>query len=333
MSKYTSVIRNTKKMRKKCGAFIILAVLLFSAYANPKKADAIYPVSNIPGIPMDIFNVIENTANTLLTGYDWYDTLSDSFLLPALKAVLIEVVNRGITEEYSSGNNGKPYFVTDWQDYLYGQPDKIADDYILKNFLSNQLSGGKCKDANYQGSPYYKYLCDQGEAAIRKTGPRTTLPEYTQNPQENLFAEGNLRALSAYFECGNNPYCTTTETRQAYGQVVQQEREKALSKTDGGTLPQENADGSISAPASVYKSAISDALLLGNQTIVNAQNPEELMISIISRMAIEGLQKGFNSKDLSAGSSGASSLKAQQCNDRCWVQADQAACTSFCMSQ
>ena len=321
-------------MKKRILVAIAVISIVFSGIAFVRPAKATFPVAEIPGKIIDQLNLIENTVSEIFSGYEWFDNVSDSFLLPALKSVLIQVVNQAITGEFSSGNSGKPYFVTNWQDYLYKEPANAANKYVVNDFLSNQLTGGKCKDANYQGSPYYKYMCQQGETAIQKTTPKTTLPEYTSDPQANLFAEGDLRAFNAYFECGNNPYCTADKTKQTYGQIQEQEQKKAEKEAGAdGTLPKKNTDGSISVPGSVFGFSINDAISLGNQTIVNAQEPEDLMISIVSRMALNALQGGFNSGGSSGGtgSAGTDLAKSQECNDRCWTAEDKQGCMDICM--
>lgn len=276
---------------KKNIAITLIFILTFSftTFSEPKEVEAGYPVTAVPNLVQDLLN----TASTILTealqastdfSTTWLmnEEIADNLAIAA-ESALIQWVLAQVSNEFATGNDGKPYYVTDWNDYLYQTPQKETTAFIEEKFLVEKLSGGRCGQAGF--SAYYQYQCDQGRMAINTYRPVTTLPEYLPNgqfsdPKSDLFSVGSLKAFNAYFQCGNNPYCTSTETKEIYQDIYAMKKEVAIQEAPGGNLGQKDpATGKILAPPSVYADAMSDAIALGNQKIANADTAAELIVA------------------------------------------------------
>lgn len=308
-----------KGTKIKIFASALLVLMLFQFAPRPAEAGIANTANQFLQFFMAIYQRIEEmyiktasqkTANAT-DEMNWNDTM-DRYATSTLKTMFAKWLNKTIGNEYSSGNKVKttdeygaerttdsPYFVTDWADYLYKVPQDFADTYIKGEFLVNKLSGGKCRSGQ-AGSSYYEYLCDEAEKAIGALNVKTTLPEYFKdqinaNPQEDLFSDGDLMAFNAYFQCGNNPYCTSQATETLFNQVTQQKKEIAEKEASGeGALPKKNDDYTIAVPGKLFEYSINDAISSGNTLILNAQSWDELKAALVSGGIYQIMDKALN---------------------------------------
>jgi len=280
---------------------IIFKVIVVITMLVPTSAKASgFPVIDIAHILSTNFNIAENAGTFIETAalFAW-ENFGEPLILAEIKERIIGLVGNEMVTNFTTGNDGQPLFVTNWQDYLYKAPqDKarasVKNDYIYGSGI-NSLSGGKC-GANV--NPYYDYLCVEAEDSIKTSRVVTDLPDYYDsgvNPQDDLFASGDLRGFNAYFQCGNNPYCTAAKTKELNAQVAAQNKEVAENQVgEGGVLSSLNPDGSVKTPNSIISNSINDTLLMGNGVLVNATTWPEVAVGIFATMLNSQLETGFH---------------------------------------
>lgn len=288
-------------------AILFLAIFTFTSVfvMFPRKANATLIVHDPLDMPNDImttiesiFTTIETTISAIATDGMWMNEVTDRYLVPILKVAAIEMMNQIISNIVSSGNNGKPMFVTDWNDYLYTSTQKNAKVYM--NSFFNSVSAGRLSSLNYEGAgqSYDNYLKKQAEITIYGSTKQTTttINNYVSDPRQDLFSKGNFKAFSAFLSCSNNPYCYSLSAENAYEKELDRLKTIAIKEANtDGYLPKK-VNGKIVTPGSQFQSAMEGIDQMANNWFMNATTSPELIkalagtvVTKVTKSLIEGI--------------------------------------------
>ncbi len=268
---------------------IILFIIFASSITVTKTARAQWIVHDPFDMPNDImttiesiFTTIETTITAVATDGMWMNEVTDRYLVPILKVAAIEMMNQIISNIVSSGNDGKPMFVTDWNDYLYTATEKDAKVYM--NSFFNSVSAGRLSNLNYEGvgQSYDNYLKKQAETTLygNKKNSTTNINNYVDDPRQDLFSKGNFKAFSAFLSCYNNPYCYSLSATVAHEKELDRLKTVAIKEANtNGYLPKK-VDGKIVTPGSQYQSAMEGIDQMANNWFMNATTSPELITAL-----------------------------------------------------
>ncbi len=251
----------------------------------------------IKGVIEQAYGAANEAANTLSASLEdkrWYESVKENILLPVLKQVAIQKVNDLTTAVVTGGNSGKPYLVTDWNQYLITGPADEARVYV--NSLLNNSMRGRASATDYSNSAYPAYLLRQAQEAIKKPEAIDPMMVHSNDATGDLFAGGDMRAFNEYFTPGKNPYSYTLLAENTLGQVTADKRLIAEKEVVNGYIPKKDALGMIVTPAAVFENAFNSASNMGREMVVNATKTSELagaVVNFVINTAMSQLEKGL----------------------------------------
>jgi hypothetical protein len=249
------------------------------------------------------------------------------------------------------GGNGLqgPMYITDWQQFLYDQPQQKTRAYM--NDFFTLTTGGRASSLNYRsiaqsgasgtvadGSMGKKlWLSQEGivagvstgakggssgnypaylkEAALRSINnpiPKMDLLEYTSSP-DAMFREGNWKAFNAFFTNEvNNPFGYTLLTQKIHDKKLAAEEEKAatIAKSYNGYTGKMDGD-KVSLPGGTAEKLFVNAQDLQNKMLTGATTPSELAASLAANAAVKQIQELFQGKGIGSSSTSSRSSGTQ----------------------
>lgn len=279
-------------------AFFVL--MLAVAPFNAKNSQAVIFFDGVDfrfDVMSQISNLYTQYSNEVIKSIQtksWWKEIYENNMLPVLKKIAIQKVNNMTTEIVTKGNNGKPYLVTNWSDYLIKTPEKEASVYV--NSLLDSSLRGRDSSANYTNSAYYAYLRKQALGSVNKSKLDIGISSANGDLKSNMFMNGNLKAFNEFLKNGNNPQSLSVIVENAYDKKIKENRLIAEKKQVNGYIPMMDANGNIKTPAAVIENAYNSASNMGREMIVNATKTSELagaVINLVMQSAMKSLKDGL----------------------------------------
>lgn len=300
-----------KKTKNKIAIFLgglFFGFLVLFQIASPAKAEIVYDpthtnITIAKGVVEQAFGKLNEYANTFsasIASKSWIDYLYEKTLLPILKQMAIQKVNDMTTAVITEGNAGKPYLVTDWNQYLVKGPADDAMVYV-NSLLDNSARGRASKD--YSNSGYYSYIDKQARSYINPQPVDITMVHANGDFQENMFSGGDLRAFNEFLTPGKNPYSYTLIAADALEKKTAENQLIAEKEAVNGYLPMKDGVGKITTPAAVFENSFNSASNMGREMVVNATKTDELLGAVVN-FVVQSAMKPLKSGLLSVSSSG-----------------------------
>lgn len=227
-------------------------------------------------------NGLESWENYFL---QWEDVQSAGMKL-GLTSLITDMINNYIT----TGNNGRPYYIQDWDDYVANEPINKSDQTV-NTFFS---------DAGYTNIGYDKYRRDQYEQARQSAysppiKPAVEVKSFTENVSEDLLAnpDNEFRPLQALLQPTEQPVISQQMLLDYQRDSFEANKEKNLNEQKDGNLPKKDVDGKVLTPATANESLLLNGLQMGNDIIVNSKNPYELGASVLTNWLTGTLSNGI----------------------------------------
>ncbi len=224
-------------------------------------------------------------------------------IMGALKQAAVQTINSTVSNLVSGGGgSGGAMFITDWDDYLVGQPLKKTELYMNDFFtLTTRGSGSSSNYVSSSGSgegvsgSYTNYLVEQAKkTTTESTLPQTDLSDYVSDPSK-MFSAGNWRGFSAFVSNpANNPFGYTLMSQSAYQEKLEKEKDEARTKAmsyQGYTAKESN--GRVITPGSTIASMQADVQDLGNKILASAQSVPEIITAVVTRIATNAIRQGI----------------------------------------
>lgn len=223
-------------------------------------------------------------------------------IMGAMKQAAAETINSTVSNLISSGSgSGGALFITDWDDYLAGQPEKKTELYM--NDFFTLTTRGSSSASNYASSGsgegvsgnYTNYLVKQAKkATTESTLSQTDISDYTDDPSE-MFSSGNWRGFSAFVSNpANNPFGYTLMSQSVYQEKLEKEKDEARTRAisyQGYTAKESN--GKVITPGSTIASMQAGVQDLGNKIVANAQNVPEVITAVVTKIATNAIRQGI----------------------------------------
>ncbi|MCI0531422.1 MAG: hypothetical protein L0Y74_05690, partial [candidate division Zixibacteria bacterium] len=145
---------------------------------------------------------------------------------------------------------------------------------------------------------YANYLVEQAKSDLYDGECLYTFDEYGSSPHET-FAEGDWASLNGYTQPCNNKFSMELAAEKVSGIKVAQENQKALAQSiayGGYKAKTDEATGQVTTPGSTIKDVIQGVQDLGNKVVAAAQNPAQLLASMVTaagNIAVQTIQNGI----------------------------------------
>jgi len=276
--------------------FLMVFTLAFAPTGGSsiKKAQAGLPVADWLNFGSGIFNWITNMwsqisqyASQALQAKSWYAEVYEKYMLPILKKMAIKIANDRVKAVIQTGNNGKPYIVTDWQDYMFDSPEKEARTYA-NSYLDAAFSGRD--SSSYSNSAYYSYLRNEVENSVsdKDSNFEVKLDSVggNMNVRVNMFADGNMKALNQVMEPQNYPPSLAAKMGGIIQEKMQQAQEVADKEQTNGYVSKKevNSKGEsiVVTPASAFENAYQSVSSAPVDAITNATKTSELLTGVVT---------------------------------------------------
>lgn len=273
-------------MSKKIKVFIFCLTLVFSslAYTKPAQADH-WGAAMLSQIWKQTMEKIDEQIKGVIMG--------------ALKTAANEMLNNTVDNLISGGGSRGSLIISNPHDFLYTQPDRKAALYM--NDFFTLTTRGTSSMSNYatradQGTVgnYSNYLVRQAKLSIEGAFPRTDIQQYASDPSQ-MFAQGNWRGFNAFISNpANNPFGLTLIAQSVNEALREQFRGEAASRYAAGKgYADVEKNGQIVTPGSTIASIQEGAKNLGNQIIAAAQNPAEVISSVLAKIVTKTMLTGI----------------------------------------
>jgi hypothetical protein len=276
---------NFKKNQKEYLRLFVFSCIALFMTLNAPQAKAI-PVVEI-GVELvttilqevqDVINTLSQVAQEVTDAMRIAWEQMDEYAMPALKSSTISSINSAITSAIGSGNNGKPQFITNWDEYLYEQPKEETLQY-MNSFFEETTSGA--------AGDYENYMINAAKATYEGSDCSVNLEEPAA-----MFNDETFRSFSQFLEPCNNPYTYPEIAKEEYTNQLKKEQLLAEKEQVDGWLPKIDSKGIISSPATLYQDATQQASQLGNQYILNATSYKDAISA--AAMKLGGSTLNFN---------------------------------------
>lgn len=272
--------------------FCLVAAFLFVGSAPAVRAEA-WGTNAAAAI---LKEVLERTQRAI-----------DGVLLASLKTAATSVLNNQVASLVGGGGLEEAGFVTDWEQYLYGEP--LEETRVYMDSYLTAVTGGR-GSSNYQsagttGSSYGSYLKEYATGMLVSTSDgrivAATAEEQIPNFREEI-ASGSIEAINVYFQDNNNPFIVLMNAQEvergtlARLQDIQARKAESYDGFKGVTA----ADGkTIITPGSTVKDVVSGVELASLDTLTSSSNPSELsnnvVLSFMNRTLTRLFREGLGS--------------------------------------
>lgn len=282
LNKYQKTI-----LRKVAPALILAAVLALSF--PPKTEAALWP-----GMDPEI-------SQTLTVIYDHIQ----GTVLASLQQQAAVMLSRQATNAIAGNSLSSAGFITNWQAFLYTDPQKQATTY-MNDYLS-QMTQGKGSPTGYisegfSGSGtgnYAAQLKQSAQAMINNQNP-SQIPQLTyQGDPSQMFASSNFQNMLTYMSGINNPMAFNMAAQSAYEtqltqlQTAAQAQAIAYNGVKGKTVTAANGQQIVTNPGSLIMRSVSSAQNISSQILASATHPEQIITAAVSQLATQAIQMGL----------------------------------------
>ena len=300
---------------KKISIFLAISLIVASfSLCRIKKADA----AIWPGIDP----IISNTLSTIQQNIQ-------GIVMGAAKQAYLNALNSQISVMISGGGSSGSLVISNWNDFLFKQPQAQAQTY-LNDYLTQATAGqgsssfipnnegfgnGALAEGLEQDDPAYASLVNTAQAAginLNNTTagnyaqqlvnsakasilPPSSAPQvtYTGDPSQ-MFASGNFRNMSLYLSGINNPWAFNLNAEQAYQTELQNQQTAAQAQGIAyNGYKGKSVNGQITTPGSTIKDIESSVTNLPNQLVADAQNLPAIMTAVATKMLTQVMTQGI----------------------------------------
>lgn len=267
----------------------------FIFLAPPAHAQAWGAVNIFSDLMINIVQQIQTQIKAAITG--------------TLKVAAITILNSKVGQMVGGTSAGNALFITDWSDYLYGEPGQNTM-FIMNDWFSRSTRG-KHSSANYTGigdqnsvgRNYPGYLV----AYAKQSMPGQDSPgdgagfydlgDYVATPTD-LFENGNYRAFNALISNPyNNPYGFSMMAQSQYATTFARQQETARTMAQSSGFKCKMQSGACVTPAATISDMVSNAQNIGNNMIAAAQEPGQLLSGVVNAVVNKAMtsliQKGI----------------------------------------
>jgi ferritin-like metal-binding protein YciE len=276
-------------LAKIVSALFLAAVLIFSS--APKTEAALWP-----GIDPEISQTLTAIYNHI-----------QGTIMATLQKQAAAMLSRQATNAIAGHSLNSAGFITDWQSYLYTNPQNQATTY-MNDYLS-KMTAGKGSTTGYisegflssgSGSGSYPAQLQQSAQAMIKAQNPTQVPQLTyQGDPSQMFASGNFQNMLNYMSGVNNPWAFNMAAQSAYETQLSQLQSAAQAQAvayngfKGVTTTAANGKQIVTNPGSLIMHAVSSAQTIGNNIVATATNPEQIITAAVSQLATQAIQMGL----------------------------------------
>jgi hypothetical protein len=208
------------------------------------------------------------------------------------------MIDKAVSSFVGGSSSSDSKVITDYQDFLYGQPEEKAELFI--NDLLSQTTGGQSSSSYIsaegfgEGSAGYKKQLVSNFTESLKAQKGTLQNTYIGDPGENLFSEGNLDNFNSYLSGINNPWAFDLYAQQKYQEKLEEEKGAAQAKAIAGNgFSGVEKDGKVITPGSLIGANMSNIMDMGNKMIAGATNPGEIITGAVQQVIMQTLQNGI----------------------------------------
>ncbi|MEP7162912.1 MAG: hypothetical protein ABI747_04080 [Candidatus Moraniibacteriota bacterium] len=260
-----------------------------------------------------LFMSVPRPAQALWSGFEeeaykqkleiYYDIIQ-GVILNQLKMQAVKLLDSSVEQLIGGVNGSGLLFISDWRQYLVDVP--IQQNALYMNDFLSQTTRGKCSSLNFQSvasnklnSNYFTYLCNQAQMTLYPGAPVVNIDEYSADPLRSL-REGNWRIFNATMANPmNNPFGYALMAQQVQQQDLEARQRAAMAEGIAGQGYKGVKVGGITVtPGRTVADVVANVKTLGNNLLVNAQNPAEfisgLVTSVANRAVNQLLQRGFD---------------------------------------
>ena len=219
-----------------------------------------------------------------------------------MKQMAVQQITNQMNSTIGGGSSGGAKFITDWQDYLVGQPQSITQSY-MNDYISQMTRGrgslsgyssGRAGEGFMGSGNYISALNQNAQNIINPKMPQIT---YEGDPSQ-MFASGNFKNLGTYTSGINNPWALNAHVSEQYNQKLAENKANAQARAIANqgfiNTGEENGNGISSFPGILTKEGMANAQDLGNKIIGGANSIQEVITSVVSQMMTKSIQQGFS---------------------------------------
>jgi len=242
-------------------------------------------------------------------------------LLGSLKQAAFQTINNTVNNAISQGASG-PMFITNWEDFLINDPQRKADLY-MNDFFSSITSGrGGFSYSSSRSIFGLSYNASGEKIAGESTMREGIFPssEFIGNNYQNLLVEGarNITINSSIPKCevtdpsgmfkdnnwsqfativgvdSCNKFGFNNIAQTTYSSIIEKEQKvnSAIGQAGQGFLPKMSGN-TIITPGSTIAAIQAQTEDLGNKIIAAAKSPQEVITSLVTKLATRTIQQGI----------------------------------------
>ncbi|HRY82513.1 MAG TPA: hypothetical protein P5232_02340 [Candidatus Moranbacteria bacterium] len=273
--------------------FTSFLVLFFCFWQAPKAQATVWP-----GVDPVIKQGLEVITN-----------LIQDLMVSVIKQAAIQSIVQLVDSSVGRGAGGQPSFITNWDDFLIGQPENNTNIYM--NDYISRMTRGRNSYSGYSTEGFTgpaNYAADLGQLVNSLGASNAPEMSYEGDPSQ-MFDEGNFKNMELYLSGVNNPWAFNI----AYENEQQKklEEEKYIAQTQAiayqgfrgtpGELP-----GTVTKPGILIKENVANTENLPNLTLANAGSLPEMIVAALVNQMVSRSITGYSSVQRSTSRSAAS---------------------------
>ncbi len=288
LQKYKStknmLFRFRNKLSKIIFTFLILGFFCFSG--APKSQAAFWPAVD-PGITSGLQKILD-MVNGLIVG--------------TLKQQAVRMLSMQVDMLAGNGSGGEASFIVHWETYLKDEPQNATNIY-MNDYLS-QMTLGRNTSSLYSaegfsggaGGSYASQLGQLNQVLANAKNPNS-VPKLTyEGEPSQMLQSGNFKNMELYLSGVNNPWSFKIAVKSEQQKIYKEKQNEAMVKAMAyqgfrGTLS--DANGSISNPGSLVKSALENAQDMPNRILQSASTIPEVATALVTQMINQTITQGF----------------------------------------
>lgn len=284
-------------MKKKISLFffaVLFTVMVFIPVRQARAVDIVFDPTNYV---QTFLSALANKATQFATesmnnlvSLEWWQKQWEVRVLPLLKQVAVKQINDQTMDYVANGNDGQPFFVTDWNQYLIDGPADDAMVYV--NSMLDNLASGRDSASGYSNSGYASYQTREAKKSINPREISLGINSVDGDVRENMFAGGDMRAFNEFLSPGNNPYSYSLLAQDVLSQETGRRRLIAEKEAVNGYIPKKNELGLITTPAAMFENAVNSASNLANDLLVNII-PDGTVWAAVQNFVVQASMKTF----------------------------------------
>lgn len=296
-----------KKIQRSCvGGLVVLTIMTSGALIQPKQAAAI-PVTEVgPNLVKAAITAAESLVQTgILQSVSLKDFTLDGIAWSLAKKVLSQMV-RSTIDWVNSGFNGKPAFITNYDDYFLEAADQVATDFIAgENF--DQL----CQPLQVP----LQIILDLSYRKARnwETETQCTISDAVGNMDNFVSGDFSQGGWSMWFkvvsEPQNNIYGAAAlgQSRLTSRLAAEEANKRTEAITNDGMLSVKDCGSGkciIITPGKIISEQINHALKIPSLSLIEADEINELIGALMAQLGQQALMGAGGLLGLSYSSDG-----------------------------